>query len=73
MCRVSLVLMSLSTKLTLINQENDVISQLQEIAGGKKVSFYNYLIGSIKYDRTTSVCMVISDIMKKLLFIAKFR
>jgi len=39
----------------LIIQENDVISQLQEIAGGKRVIFYNYLIGSIQYDRTTSV------------------
>ena len=60
-------------KWALIYQEHDVITQLQEIAGGKKVSFYNYLIGSIKYDKTTSVCMVISDIMKKMLFIAKFR
>ena len=72
-CRVFLVLMFLSKKWALIYQEHDVISQLQEIARGKKVSFYNYLTGSIKYDRITSVCMVIRYIIKILLFISKFR
>ena len=60
--------MDLSQKSALIYQEHDVISQLQEIAMGKKVSFYNNLTGSIKYDRITSVCMVIRYIIKIMLF-----